>query len=88
MLEASRKHPGRVAQLVPSPHGLRGDDIPLAARIVHVADAFDAMTSARAYRPALPLSFAVTELQQGAGTDFDPGAVEALCAALATSFVV
>ena len=33
------------------PFGLRGDDIPLAARIVHVADAFDAMTSARAYRP-------------------------------------
>ena len=36
------------------PHGLRGDDIPLFARIVHVADAFDAMTSARAYRPAPP----------------------------------
>ena len=34
------------------PHGLRGADIPLVARIVHVADAFDAMTSARAYRPA------------------------------------
>ena len=34
------------------PHGLRGDEIPLLARIVHVADAFDAMTSARAYRPA------------------------------------
>ena len=36
------------------PYGLRGDDIPLAARIVHVADAYDAMTSARAYRPAMP----------------------------------
>ena len=34
------------------PYGLRGDAIPLAARIVHVADAYDAMTSARAYRPA------------------------------------
>ena len=36
------------------PNGLRGDDIPLAARIVHVADAYDAMTSARAYRAARP----------------------------------
>ena len=35
------------------PHGLTADETPLLARIVHVADAFDAMTSARAYRPAL-----------------------------------
>ena len=43
------------------PHGLRGDEIPLFARIVHVADAFDAMTSARAYRAALPVATAMSE---------------------------
>jgi putative nucleotidyltransferase with HDIG domain len=64
------------------PHGLRGDAIPLAARIVHVADTFDAMTSARAYRPARPASVAVAELRRFAGTQFDPASVEALCAAL------
>jgi HD-GYP domain-containing protein (c-di-GMP phosphodiesterase class II) len=65
------------------PYGLRGDDIPLFARIVHVADAFDAMTSARAYRPALLPVEAITELRRGAGTDFDPASVEALVTALA-----
>ena len=64
------------------PYGLAGDAIPLPARIVHVADAFDAMTSARAYRPArLPVE-ALDELRRGAGTDFDPDAVDALIAAL------
>ena len=64
------------------PYGLRGDDIPLAARIVHVADAFDAMTSARAYRSGrLPVE-AVAELRRCIGTDFDGPAVEALIAAL------
>ena len=64
------------------PYGLKGDAIPLPARIVHVADAFDAMTSARAYRPArLPVE-AIDELRHGAGTDFDPEAVDALIAAL------
>jgi putative nucleotidyltransferase with HDIG domain len=67
------------------PFGLRGDAIPLAARIVHVADAFDAMTSARAYRPARGPSFAVEELQRGSGAEFDPASVEALCAALPTA---
>jgi putative nucleotidyltransferase with HDIG domain len=65
------------------PYGLKGDAIPVAARIVHVADAFDAMTSARAYRPALLPVEAITELRRGAGTDFDAIAVEALVAALA-----
>jgi putative nucleotidyltransferase with HDIG domain len=64
------------------PRGLRGDAIPLAARIVHVADAFDAMTSARAYRPAKSTAWAVEELRRGAGTDFDAPCVDALCAAL------
>jgi putative nucleotidyltransferase with HDIG domain len=64
------------------PYGLVGDAIPLAARIVHVADAFDAMTSARAYRAArLPVE-AIAELRRGAGTDFDGAAVEALVMAV------
>ena len=64
------------------PYGLSGDAIPLNARIVHVADAFDAMTSARAYRAArLPVE-AIAELRRGTGTDFDGPSVEALVAAL------
>jgi putative nucleotidyltransferase with HDIG domain len=64
------------------PFGLRGDDIPLAARIVHVADAFDAMTSARAYRPARDASIAVAELRRYKGTQFDSACVDALLEAL------
>lgn len=64
------------------PLGLSGDDIPLAARIVHVADAFDAITSARAYRPARDPEAAITELQRHSGTDFDPEALEALLAVM------
>jgi putative nucleotidyltransferase with HDIG domain len=64
------------------PHGLTNDDIPLAAHIVHVADTFDAMTSARAYRPARPASIAFAELHKFSGTQFDPASVEALCVAL------
>jgi putative nucleotidyltransferase with HDIG domain len=62
------------------PHGLRGDEIPMFARIVHVADAFDAMTSARAYRAALPVSTAVAELWRLIGADFDPQVVQAMAA--------
>jgi HD-GYP domain-containing protein (c-di-GMP phosphodiesterase class II) len=60
------------------PFGLRGDDIPLAARIVHVADAFDAITSARAYRPARSATEALAELHAYSGTQFDPASVDAL----------
>jgi putative nucleotidyltransferase with HDIG domain len=60
------------------PFGLRGDEIPVAARIVHVADAFDAITSARAYRPARGTGEALAELHRFAGTQFDPVSVEAL----------
>jgi putative nucleotidyltransferase with HDIG domain len=60
------------------PFGLRGEEIPVAARIVHVADAFDAITSARAYRPARRPAEALAELQRCAGTEFDPVSVEAL----------
>jgi len=64
------------------PYGLRGDDTPLLARIVHVADAFDAMTSARAYRSGRIPVEAIAELRRCIGTDFDGPAVEALIAAL------
>jgi putative nucleotidyltransferase with HDIG domain len=60
------------------PHGLHGHDIPILARIVHVADAFDAMTSARAYRSALPMSDAMRELWRCAGSQFDAEVVQAL----------
>ncbi|HEV3141868.1 MAG TPA: HD-GYP domain-containing protein, partial [Vicinamibacterales bacterium] len=64
------------------PHGLRGDDIPLAARIVHVADAYDAMTTARAYRGARPSAEALQELWRCAGTEFHAEIVGALAGAL------
>jgi len=64
------------------PQGLRGDDIPLFARIVHVADAYDAMTSARAYRGARPSSEALRELWRCAGTEFHADIVDALTTAL------
>lgn len=53
------------------PGGLRGEDIPLGARVVAVVDAFDAMLSSRSYRDRLPLQTAVRRLRQGAGTQFD-----------------
>jgi putative nucleotidyltransferase with HDIG domain len=64
------------------PHGLRGEEIPMVARIVHVADAFDAMTSARAYRPARGAAEALRELWRCAGTQFDAEVVRALASAL------
>jgi len=54
------------------PHRLRGERIPLEARVLGVADAFDAMTSRRPYRPALSVEQALAELQRCAGTQFDP----------------
>ena len=65
------------------PHGLRGDDIPIHARIVHVADAFDAMTTARAYRAARAATDAVAELWRHAGTDFDLPALQGLASVVA-----
>ena len=63
------------------PRGLAGHEIPQAARIVAVADAFDAMTSTRPYREALPVEEALAELDRCAGTQFDPEASEAFLAA-------
>lgn len=59
------------------PRGLRGDEIPLGARIFAVADTFDAMTSDRPYRKALPVSAAREEIQRFSGVQFDPRVVEA-----------
>jgi putative nucleotidyltransferase with HDIG domain len=61
------------------PDGLTGETIPLAARIIGVADAFDAMRSARSYRPELSEAAAIDELRRGAGTQFDPDVVAAFC---------
>lgn len=76
-----------VAQLVRSSHeaidgsgypdGLRGDQIPLGARVVAVCDAFDAMVSDRPYRETMSVEEAIAELRRCAGTQFDPNVVEA-----------
>jgi hypothetical protein len=54
------------------PHGLAGEEIPLASRVIALADAFDAMTQPRKYRPAKPVGEAIGELCEGAGAQFDP----------------
>jgi diguanylate cyclase (GGDEF)-like protein/putative nucleotidyltransferase with HDIG domain len=58
------------------PEGLKGEEIPIEARILAIADSFEAMTSARPYRPALSLEEVIKELRQGAGLQFDPKLVE------------
>ena len=60
------------------PDGLVGEAIPVAARIVSACDAFNAMTTDRSYRKALPLATAVGELRRCSGTQFDPAVVDAL----------
>ncbi|HEX7173154.1 MAG TPA: HD-GYP domain-containing protein [Candidatus Limnocylindria bacterium] len=60
------------------PDGLRGERIPLEARIVRVADAFDAMTSLRPYMPARSVEWALAELERFAGRQFDPEVVRLL----------
>jgi len=77
VLQAVRSHHERFAG-GGFPDGLHGYAIPLAARIVAVADAFDAMTSSRPYRAALGVTAAVRELRASAGTQFDPACVRAL----------
>jgi HD-GYP domain-containing protein (c-di-GMP phosphodiesterase class II) len=59
------------------PAGLGGEEIPLSARIFSVCDAFDAMTSDRPYRRAMPYEQAVEEIRAGAGSQFDPVMAEA-----------
>jgi HD-GYP domain-containing protein (c-di-GMP phosphodiesterase class II) len=62
------------------PDGLAGEKIPLLARIVAVADAFDAMTSDRPYRAGMPFEAAFAELQKQSGLQFDPQCAAAFLA--------
>jgi hypothetical protein len=64
------------------PMGLAGDEIPEFARVLAVADAFDAMTSTRSYRGARPVEEAIWELRKWSGTQFDPAFVDAFVAAI------
>jgi len=59
------------------PRGLRGEEIPMGARLFSVVDAYDAMRSDRSYRKALPMEEAIAELRRHSGTQFDPRVVEA-----------
>jgi putative nucleotidyltransferase with HDIG domain len=70
------------------PVGLAGEDIPVASRIIGVCDAFGAMTSTRPYRPALDVTAAARVLLDGAGEQFDPRAVRALCELLDEGAIV
>lgn len=58
------------------PDGLTGEVIPLEARIIAVSDAFDAMTSLRPHRRALPLENVLVEMENGKGKQFDPHILE------------
>ena len=61
------------------PDRLHGDAIPLESRIILAADSFDAMTSDRAYRAAMPQAAALSEIERAAGSQLDPACVAALC---------
>jgi putative nucleotidyltransferase with HDIG domain len=82
------EHPG-ITQIVSSHHecwdgsgypaGLHDLDIPLGARIIALADAFDAMTQPRKYREAMPMDEALQKLREGSGSQFDPALVNLAC---------
>ncbi|MFC1993196.1 diguanylate cyclase [Chloroflexota bacterium] len=67
------------------PKGLKGEDIPLEARILAIADAFAAITSDRHYSKALPIEEAIEEMKQGAGKQFDPTLVEVFLSIIKTT---
>ena len=64
------------------PSRLGGENIPLSARIMAVADVFDALVSRRSYKPGFPFEKAVSIIQEGAGTQFDPDVVKAFMLSL------
>jgi len=70
------------------PHGLVGEEIPLPARIVAVADVFDALTSVRPYKPAWPVQDALTYLREQRGKHFDPHCVDAFLSQLGRALEV
>lgn len=61
-------------------HGLKGEEIPINARIIGIADTFDAMTVNRVYRKQLDMAYVIQELKNGRGTQFDPGLVDVMLA--------
>jgi putative two-component system response regulator len=69
------------------PHGIAGDEIPLAGRLSAVADVFDALTHARPYKPAWPVEDAVAEIQRLRGTQFDPDVLDAFASIEHTSLL-
>jgi putative nucleotidyltransferase with HDIG domain len=69
------------------PDGLMGEEIPLAARIIHVADSLDAMTTKRLYRDELSFEDALEEIRCGRGTDFCASCVDALERAVAARLI-
>lgn len=64
------------------PEGLKGEEIPLSARIMAVADVFDALTSKRVYKPAFSMEVALEIIREGQGTQFDPKCVEVFLEAI------
>ena len=68
------------------PSNLAGENIPLLARIAAVADTFDAMTSKRSYRNALPLDIVISEIEKCSGTQFDPNIANAFLEILKSDF--
>jgi len=69
------------------PDGLLGDEVPLAARIIHVADSLDAMTTKRLYREEMSFDDALAEIRRGCGTDFCELCVDALERAVALRLI-
>jgi HD-GYP domain-containing protein (c-di-GMP phosphodiesterase class II) len=70
------------------PDGLVGDAIPLLARVVSIADCFDALTTSRPYRESLPAEVALDHIRAGAGTKFEPEFVRAFIEVMGTKSLV